>query len=177
VADQAYSLVIRRCTLSTVIRFLTPVLVFLFIAGCSKATPKDAGITHAVPLSLPKVTVYKSPTCGCCSAWVEHLRTDGFSVEVVEQADLSPRKAELGVPPAMGSCHTAVVDGYVIEGHVPASDIRRLLNERPTARGLAVPGMPAGSPGMEMGSRRDPYTVWLFGDEAQPQAFARHGSN
>ncbi len=124
-----------------------------------------------------KVTVYKSPTCGCCGAWVNHLRTDGFDVTVINENDLAARKTELGVTPDMGSCHTAVVDGYVIEGHVPAADIRRLLKEHPLARGLAVPGMPAGSPGMEMGSRHDPYTVWLLADGAEPRAFAQHGGD
>lgn len=114
----------------------------------------------------PSITVHKTPWCGCCTDWVEHLRDDGFDVEVHEHEDLSPIRTRLEVPLALGSCHTAEVEGYAIEGHVPASDIRRLLDEKPEGvRGLAVPGMPVGSPGMEMGDRQDPYDVVAFGDE------------
>jgi len=120
-----------------------------------------------------EMTVYKSPWCGCCEAWIDHLRANGFTVAVKEQEDLDPVKRAFGVPAAMESCHTAVVDGYVIEGHVPAADIKRLLAERPQARGLAVPGMPAGSPGMEQGGQRDPYEVILFGGGA-PQLYSRY---
>ena len=113
----------------------------------------------------PAITVHKTPWCGCCNDWVEHLRADGFAVIVHEHEDLSPVRSRLDVPLALGSCHTAEVDGYAIEGHVPAADIRRLLEQRPAGvRGLAVPGMPVGSPGMEMGDRKDPYDVVAFGD-------------
>lgn len=106
--------------------------------------------------------VYKTPYCGCCAAWVDHMRGAGFEVSVVERENLSPIKARLGVPAQLQSCHTAVIDGYVVEGHVPARDVARLLEQRPAAIGLAVPGMPIGSPGMEQGARRDPYDVILF---------------
>jgi hypothetical protein len=95
------------------------------------------------------MTVYKSPTCGCCAKWVDHVRAAGFVVTVHDTADVTPIKVANGVPEAAYSCHTAVVDGYVIEGHVPADVIRRLLRERPPVVGIAAPGMPAGSPGME----------------------------
>jgi len=121
------------------------------------------------------VVVYKSPTCHCCSKWVEHLRNAGFSVDVRNESAMNPLKTRLGVPGDLASCHTAVVRGYLIEGHVPAEDIRRLLAERPKAKGLAVPGMPIGSPGMEQGDRVDPYEVVLFSDEAPPSVFAKHG--
>jgi len=120
-----------------------------------------------------EMTVYKSPWCGCCGAWVEHLRANGFSVAVEEREDLSPVKRGFGVPEALHSCHTAVIEGYVIEGHVPAADILRLLTERPQARGLAVPGMPVGSPGMEQGGQRDPYEVILFGGDG-PRVYSRN---
>lgn len=120
-----------------------------------------------------EMTVYKSPWCGCCGAWVEHLQANGFSVAVKEQEDLDPVKRAFGVPEPLQSCHTAVIEGYVIEGHVPAADVRRLLAERPQARGLAVPGMPVGSPGMEQGGRRDRYEVILFGDGA-PRVYSRY---
>lgn len=111
------------------------------------------------------VTVYKDPSCGCCGGWVEHLRQAGFSVTVVEDADLSEVKTRLGVPDDLLSCHTAEVGGYVIEGHVPAPAILRLLAERPQATGLAVPGMPPGSPGM--GGEPVPFEVMLFGPTGQ----------
>ncbi len=108
------------------------------------------------------ITVYKSPWCGCCGNWVTHLRAQGFSVAVEEREDMDPIKARYSVPGPLQSCHTAIVEGYVVEGHVPAADILRLLGERPQARGLSVPGMVAGSPGMEQGG--DPYQVILFSD-------------
>ena len=122
----------------------------------------------------PAIRVHKTPWCGCCGDWVAHLEANGFEVTVVEQEDLTPVKDLLGVPRPLGSCHTAQVDGYVIEGHVPAADIRRLLLERPDGvRGLAVLGMPVGSPGMEMGDRRDPYDVVAFGDD-EPYPFTEY---
>jgi hypothetical protein len=118
--------------------------------------------------------VTKDPNCGCCEAWVDHSRAAGFAVEVIDSAEMSRHKHELGVPPALASCHTAEVDGYVIEGHVPAGAIKRLLVARPRAAGLAVPGMPVGSPGMEVpGVEPDTYAVILFGADGQ-RAFARY---
>lgn len=120
-----------------------------------------------------QVTVYKSPWCGCCTGWVNHMRTNGFSVKVIEREDLSPVKSQYEVPKNLESCHTAEIDGYTIEGHVPASDIMRLLEERPNAKGLAVPGMPIGSPGMEQGNEKEPYPVVLFGEDGQ-FLYSRH---
>lgn len=122
----------------------------------------------------PLVTVHKDPSCGCCGAWAEHLEKAGFPVRIVENAKLNPLKAEKGVPKALWSCHTAEVEGYVIEGHVPAAEIERLLAERPAATGLAVAGMPVGSPGMEVaGYEPDRYEVALFGSGGQ-RVFARY---
>lgn len=108
---------------------------------------------------LPLVRVWKSPTCGCCGDWVEHIRAAGFPVEVHDVATLAAVKEEHGISEEHRSCHTATVDGYVVEGHVPADLVRRMIEERPEIRGLAVPGMPVGSPGMEVGDRKDPYDV------------------
>ncbi|RDZ28499.1 DUF411 domain-containing protein [Lysobacter silvisoli] len=120
--------------------------------------------------------VHKNPTCGCCSLWVDHVRAAGFTVEVRDHDNLHPIKERLGVPYGKGSCHTAEVGGYFVEGHVPAADIVRLLREKPQARGLAVPGMPAGSPGMELPDGRvQPYTVELIGRDGGTRAYARHG--
>ena len=119
------------------------------------------------------VEVYKSATCGCCTAWIDHLRANGFQVNAHDVDDPASYRAKYGVPDALGSCHTAVVDGYALEGHVPASEIRRLLAQRPKARGLSVPGMPLGSPGME-GPRADPYAVMLIGKDGSHSVYARY---
>ena len=116
---------------------------------------------HAV--GNTRIEVYKSPTCGCCSLWVEHLRENGFAVDARDVADLDPVKRMAGVPGHLVACHTAMVDGYVIEGHTPASAIEKLLAERPAIRGLAVPGMPAGSPGMPSPAP-ERYDVIAFGE-------------
>jgi hypothetical protein len=124
-----------------------------------------AGVFGVRPLAAkpaPLVKVWKDPSCGCCSGWVEHLRRSAFTVAVIDTADLAAVKAALGVPGELASCHTAKIESYVIEGHVPAAAIRRLLAERPAALGLAVPGMPIGSPGME-GGPPQLYEVVLFG--------------
>ncbi len=122
----------------------------------------------------PTVTVYRSPSCGCCGRWIAHLRQNGFQVIEVTDADMADVKRRHGIPVQLRSCHTAEVGGYTIEGHVPAADIRRLLRESPPTAGLSVPGMPAGSPGMEMGPRRDDYTVWRFTEDGSIEAFAVH---
>lgn len=117
------------------------------------------------------VVVYKSPSCGCCSKWVDHMRENGFSVEVHNHRDMNPIKAELGVPRHLQSCHTAKVGGYVVEGHVPANEIVRMLRQKPAVYGLAVPGMPMGSPGME-GPRNDPYDVLTFQKNGKTGVYA-----
>jgi hypothetical protein len=117
------------------------------------------------------MVVYKSPTCGCCAAWVDHIEANGFRVEVRDTANLAPIKARHGVPGKLESCHTALVDGYVVEGHVPADLIVRMLRERPDAAGLAVPGMPMGSPGME-GPYKDRYDVLTFRRDGSTQVYA-----
>ena len=117
----------------------------------------------ASPNQQPLIEVWKSPTCGCCNDWIKHLQANGFQVKAIDKGNSAIRK-ELGMPMKYGSCHTAKVDGYVIEGHVPAKEIRRLLKERPAALGLSVPEMPIGTPGMdgpEYGGQVDPYNVLL----------------
>ena len=121
----------------------------------------------------PEITVYKSPTCGCCKKWVDHLRDEGFKVITHNRQDMGRIKQSYGVEYKLRSCHTAVVEDYVVEGHVPAKDIRRLLEERPAITGLAVPGMPAGSPGME-GRYQDPYDVVAFEKGGKSSIFERH---
>jgi hypothetical protein len=131
-----------------------------------------AGLSQAAD-PAPTVTVYKSPTCGCCGKWVDHLQASGFRVAVHDVHNVEPFKERYGVPPRLASCHTATVDGYVIEGHVPAADIKRLLAEKPKVKGLAVPGMPVGSPGMEQGNVKEPYDVVSFDQAGRTAVFAR----
>ncbi|MCK7544360.1 DUF411 domain-containing protein [Marinobacter bryozoorum] len=118
------------------------------------------------------IKIYKSPTCGCCGDWVDHLEENGFEVDVTDTNNMNQVKMDAGLTPQLASCHTAFIDDYVIEGHVPAADIRRLVEEKPMAHGLSVPGMPVGSPGMEMGDRKDNYQVLLFNKAGQTRVFA-----
>jgi hypothetical protein len=120
------------------------------------------------------VHVFKNPDCGCCSGWVTHLQSAGFDVKVTQVSDTAAVRKRFGMPERYGSCHTATLDGYVLEGHVPAREVRRLLQERPAALGLAVPGMPVGSPGMEMGATRDGYDVLLVDRAGTATAYARY---
>lgn len=120
------------------------------------------GFPLVASAALPIIEVYKSAQCGCCSEWVKHLQANGFTVKSVNVENPSDYREKAGIPDQLGSCHTGLVKGYAIEGHVPAADIKRLLAEKPKARGLAVPAMPLGSPGME-GPRKDPYDVLLIG--------------
>ncbi|MDA1090699.1 MAG: DUF411 domain-containing protein [Proteobacteria bacterium] len=128
--------------------------------------------TRAAPAQSADIVVYKSPTCDCCKNWVAHMQRNGHSVKTQNLDDLDMIKKMAGVPEPLQSCHTAMVDGYVVEGHVPAKDVERLLTERPKARGIAVPGMPAGSPGM--GGQAEPYNVMLFQPDGSSSVYARY---
>ena len=144
-------------------------------APAADAAPVGGPAATAVAAALPLVVVHKSPTCGCCGLWVEHMREAGFPVEVRDTHALHGVKERLGIPTGKASCHTAEIDGYVVEGHVPAEDVKRLLAERPDARGLVLPGMPLGSPGMETPDGRvQPYTVELLSEDGSTSAFANH---
>jgi len=144
----------------------------LFLASVAIAV-SVAMVSLSGPANAAEFTVYKSPWCGCCSKWVDHLQANGHTVSTKNIEDLDMVKKMAGVPERLQSCHTAMVDGYVIEGHVPAKDIAQLLAERPKAKGLAVPGMPNGSPGMEGGSP-DRYDVMLFKTDGSTDVYARH---
>lgn len=123
---------------------------------------------------LPQVHVFKSPTCGCCGAWVEHMKSAGFSVKVTEVSDAAVERKRLGIPERLGSCHTATVGGYVLEGHVPAAEVKRLLTTKPKAVGLAVPGMPQSAPGMNVPGMKDPYQVLLVDASGQSIVFGSY---
>ncbi len=123
----------------------------------------------------PTVEVYKSPSCGCCSKWVDHLRSHGFAVRAINTDTIDELKTSRGVPRQVRSCHTALVGGYVVEGHVPAADVQWLLKERPAIVGIAVPGMPIGSPGMEVSGRKaQPFNVMAFAKDGSTRVFASH---
>ena len=126
------------------------------------------------PAKLAEINVYKSPSCGCCGAWVSNLEASGLKLIAHDMDDVTPIATKAGVPAKLRSCHTAIVDGYFVEGHVPPTDIRKLLRERPKARGIAVPGMPIGSPGMEQDDLRQPYETLLVDRQARVTVFARH---
>ncbi|MBA4151567.1 MAG: metal-binding protein [Acinetobacter sp.] len=167
------------------IRWVLLIVIVLVAAGLSAylfrasepvttpSLPAPIAVLEA-PSTANALVVYKSPTCGCCADWVDHLEAEGFTVDVHDREDMNTVKSLLGVPRELASCHTATVGDYVIEGHVAATEIKRLLAEKPTALGLAVPGMPIGSPGMEMDDKRMPYDTLLF-DREKATVFASHG--
>jgi hypothetical protein len=127
----------------------------------------------AKPAPLPAMTVYKSPTCGCCRDWITHARGAGFTVKSIDMDDLTQIKRDAGVPKDMESCHTVLVGRYVVEGHVPADLVKKMLDEKPAIVGLAVPGMVVGSPGMEQGSMKQPYNVIAFAAGGKTSVYAR----
>ncbi len=152
------------------------------LSACAEAPDGNNTSSSALASSspqtstLPVMIVNKSPSCGCCELWVEHMKSAGFKIKINDTDDMGPIKERVGVPYGKGSCHTAEVGGYFIEGHVPADDIKRLLAERPDAKGLTVPGMPAGSPGMELPDGRiQPYDVELVTNDGTTSAFSHHG--
>lgn len=153
-------------------KMMMAALLLACSAGTFAATPNTSPVDRALPL----VTVHKSPYCGCCVKWIEHMQAAGFEVKVVDTDDMTPVKQRVGIPPGKGSCHTAEVDGYFVEGHVPAEDVKRLLAERPDARGIVVPGMPIGSPGMESPDGRvQAYEVQLIDKQGLGSRWSRKG--
>ena len=162
------------------VRSLSLLAIMAGLSACAPTTGAPVAVVAAVEQSaevhgLPVALVHKSPTCGCCGLWVDHLKEAGFQVEVRNSEDVMPVKQRLGVPYGKGSCHTAEIADYFIEGHVPAEDIKRLLAEKPDAKGLVLPGMPMGSPGMEgpEGTAR-PYTVELVARDGTTSSFSQH---
>ena len=137
----------------------------------SLASAHPASARRVVPVKPIAIKVYKTPSCGCCKGWVQHLRDNGFQVETMDMPDLSAVKQKYGVKPALQACHTATVNGYVIEGHVPADVILKLLKEHPAVTGVAVPGMPSGSPGME-GGPKEHFDVLSFDRAGHTKVYA-----
>jgi hypothetical protein len=133
------------------------------------------GLLGQATASPTAITVYKSASCGCCAKWVDHLKASGFAPEVHDEDDMDAIKDEMGVPKGVRSCHTALLERYLVEGHVPAVDLRRLLKERPAVAGLAVPGMPKSTPGMAMpGDPPEPYEVLAFARDGKTTLYAKH---
>ena len=146
----------------------------IFMAGCADAQASaDTREAVVADAGLPTVLVYKTATCGCCKGWVAHMEASGFVVDArdVNATELMMAKQDGGVPTGMSSCHTAIIDGYVVEGHVPAAQVKQLLGDRPEVAGIAAPGMPAGAPGME-GANARPYQVMSFTHDGKAEVFA-----
>ncbi len=162
-------------------KYITGVMItaaMVGLAACDSSSTQDrARVDHKVAVQAPagEVVMYKSPTCGCCGNWAEHLRRAGFTVIEKKREDMEAIKAKYGVPGRLASCHTALIDGYVIEGHVPADDIRRLLRDRPAVAGLTAPGMPMKSPGMQAaGLPPRGYDVLAFDKDGSHRVFSRY---
>lgn len=149
-------------------RFGIVVASGLLLITVGAAAKRSGGATPTKPIAIK---VYKTPQCGCCKGWVQHLRDNGFQVETMDMPDLSMIKQKYGVAPALQACHTAIVNGYVVEGHVPADVILKMLKEHPAVAGIAVPGMPSGSPGME-GGRKQAYDVLTFDKAGHTKVYA-----
>jgi len=143
-------------------------LIVLILSFCMQSQ-SFAGNSHS-----KDITVYKNPSCGCCNKWISYLKDNNFNVIEENTRDVFAIKKRLGVPEKLAACHTAVIDGYVVEGHVTASDIKRLLLLRPEVKGIAVPGMPVGTPGMEKGNSKEPYNVITFDDKGNEKIFVKH---
>lgn len=169
--------------MSTVQKLLLA-LSFVAFAACANdrdgAAPAGGAANDVQPdattaaIEPAQMVVYKNASCGCCGKWIEHMQQSGFEVTAQNVDNLGPIKGRVGVPHGMGSCHTAEVSGYFIEGHVPADAVKRLLAEKPKAKGLTVPGMPIGSPGMESGARVDPYEVHLVHEDGTTSVFEKY---
>lgn len=152
------------------------IVIALAVAGLASLGLASMGVAAAQQKQVgPLVEVFKSPTCGCCTSWVDHMRASGFTVRTTDVKDLSQIKSSRGIPSQVQSCHTSLVNGYVVEGHVPAADVRRLLKEKPAIAGIAVGGMPIGSPGMETPYvKAQPYDVMSFDKLGATRVFAKH---
>lgn len=149
--------------------FVTPFIALALVAACSKSPSGGA------PAAMTTLTVYKSPACGCCSKWMDHVNAHGLATELKSEQDMVAVQKRLGVPEGLNACHVATAGDYLIVGHVPAEDVQRLFKEKPAAKGLAVRGMPLGSPGMEHGDHHQSYDTLLFQADGSSTVYAQHG--
>jgi hypothetical protein len=154
---------------------------FIFLLALLTQTAcAGAGIWDSPTAALAgptEMTVYRSPSCGCCEKWMAHMKQHGFAITEIQSEEMDSVKQKFGVPKALQSCHTALVNGYVVEGHVPAGDVKKLLATKPKAAGLAAPGMPAGSPGMEMGGSKANFSVLLFDQQGNTETFHNYSNH
>lgn len=162
--------------MNRILSYLCRLLILLCLVVSPLVGPAEAIALNTSPATATPatLTVFRSPTCGCCGDWVSHMQAAGFQIDDHITADMDTVKQTYDVSEALSSCHTALINGYVIEGHVPATDVQRLLHEKPDVVGITAPGMPMGSPGMEMGDRVDSYTVYAFTADNKVLPFARH---
>ena len=149
-------------------------VMFFVLMNLSFSLKANEKVATAKPI---EIEVYRSPTCGCCGKWIQHLKENQFVVKDIVIDDVQVIKDKYGVPAEMASCHTALVDGYVVEGHVPAADIKKLISTKPKVIGISVPGMPVGTPGMDMGGKKDPYQVVSFDKEKNYQVVNSYKGN
>ncbi|GAB1543561.1 DUF411 domain-containing protein [Scytonema sp. NUACC21] len=159
--------------------WVRPILISIItgFAVMSCATAAVAGEGNTASFSgTQEITVYRSPYCSCCGGWVEHMQKHGFKIKDIKTDEIEAIKQKYNLPPQLASCHTAIVDGYVMEGHIPADNIKRLLKQKPNVAGLAVPGMPVGTPGMEMGSKKQPFAVMAFDSNGDVTVFQEYRS-
>lgn len=155
--------------------FYRVTVFLLMLAGSFNSVAESVWDKPAqFPSDPVEITVYRSPSCGCCGKWLDHIQQHNFVVTDIRTEDVDSIKQKYGVSPQIASCHTALVGGYVIEGHVPASDIRKLLTEKPELIGLSVPGMPQGTPGMEMDGRKEPFSVISFDKDGKQQSYTKY---
>ena len=163
---------------SVVILAMVGIFYWLPFTGNNAQAMKGVWDKETTPmLSGAKVTVYRSPDCSCCEGWIEHMQKHGFKIKHdIKTEEMAAIKAEFNVPQQLASCHTAIIDGYVMEGHVPSDDIKRFIAQSPKQIGLSVPGMPSGTPGMEMGNKKDPFAVVSFNTDNKIEVFKEYRS-
>jgi hypothetical protein len=158
---------VRPFKLGTIGALVAIALVLVLSGGISFGI----SVAGAIAATTPTITVYRDPSCSCCEGWINHLSAQGFRLETIETPDVEPLKQQYGIPTELQSCHTATVDGYVLEGHVPVEDIKRMLADHPAIVGLAVPGMPVGTPGMESDDQHDSFNVMTFDQQGTTTVF------
>ncbi|MGB3759918.1 MAG: DUF411 domain-containing protein [Rivularia sp. (in: cyanobacteria)] len=164
---------------SVVVLTMVGIFYWLPFTGNNAQAMKGVWDQETAPLlsGVKQVTVYRSPSCACCEDWVKHMQKHGFKIkDDIKSEDMEAIKEKYNVPQQLASCHTAIIDGYVMEGHVPADDIKRFIAQSPKKIGLSVPGMPSGTPGMEMGNKKDPFAVVSFNKDGEAEIFHEYRS-
>lgn len=176
-------IVVRVAVKVVVTSCLTAGVLGIFVSNAQALVPTSVAVNTGLVSTTGRIqdkqtalnaTVYRSPDCSCCGGWINHLKAQGFKIQDFPTSDIEVVKQKYNVPDNLASCHTAIINGYVIEGHVPADDLKRLLQEKPNSLGLSVPQMPVGTPGMEIGNRLDPFTVFSFDRNSRVAVFNQY---